>query len=102
MPEVICVDAGSTVAAKAGADAPGAAFPYVFAAEGAQHPPNKPPRSTTRRNKPAAINPPQQTRSKTRRDNPPQRARFGKEEENLHFCRRKCKIKKERPTSPST
>ena len=68
---------------------PEAAFPYVFAAEGAQHPPNKPPRSTTRRNKPTATN-------------PPQRARFGKEEENLHFCRRKCKIKKERPTSPST
>ena len=28
---------------------PEAAFPYVFAAEGAQHPPKKPPRSTTRR-----------------------------------------------------
>ncbi|MCI6314207.1 MAG: hypothetical protein MR588_02355, partial [Bacteroidales bacterium] len=28
-----------------------AAFPYVFAAEGAQHPPKKPPRSTTRRHK---------------------------------------------------
>ena len=27
---------------------PEAAFPYVFAAEGAQHPPNKPPRSTLR------------------------------------------------------
>ena len=27
---------------------PEAAFPYVFAAEGAQHPPNKPPRSTPR------------------------------------------------------
>ena len=26
---------------------PEAAFPYVFAAEGAQHPPNKLPRSTT-------------------------------------------------------
>ena len=26
---------------------PEAAFPYVFAAEGAQHPPNKPPRSPT-------------------------------------------------------
>ena len=26
---------------------PEAAFPFVFAAEGAQHPPNKPPRSTT-------------------------------------------------------
>ena len=26
---------------------PEAAFPYVFAAEGAQHPPIKPPRSTT-------------------------------------------------------
>ena len=26
---------------------PEAAFPYVFAAEGAQHPPKKPPRSTT-------------------------------------------------------
>ena len=25
---------------------PEAAFPYVFAAEGAQHPPKKPPRST--------------------------------------------------------
>ena len=28
---------------------PEAAFPFVFAAEGAQHPPNKPPRSTTLR-----------------------------------------------------
>ena len=28
---------------------PEAAFPYVFAAEGAQHPPKKPPRSTTSR-----------------------------------------------------
>ena len=27
---------------------PEAAFPYVFAAEGAQHPPLKPPRSTSR------------------------------------------------------
>ncbi|MDD7531261.1 MAG: hypothetical protein SPK30_04920, partial [Candidatus Cryptobacteroides sp.] len=27
---------------------PEAAFPYVFAAEGAQHPPKKPPRSTPR------------------------------------------------------
>ena len=26
---------------------PEAAFPYVFAAEGAQHPPKKPPRSTS-------------------------------------------------------
>ena len=26
---------------------PEAAFPYVFAAEGAQHPPLKPPRSTS-------------------------------------------------------
>ena len=31
---------------------PEAAFPYVFAAEGAQHPPKKPPRSTTRRHEP--------------------------------------------------
>ena len=30
---------------------PEAAFPYVFAAEGAQHPQKKPPRSTTRRHK---------------------------------------------------
>ena len=30
---------------------PEAAFPYVFAAEGAQHPPKKPPRSTPRRHK---------------------------------------------------
>ena len=28
---------------------PEAAFPYVFAAEGAQNPPKKPPRSTSRR-----------------------------------------------------
>ena len=28
---------------------PEAAFPYVFAAEGAQHPPKRPPRSTTLR-----------------------------------------------------
>ena len=40
------MNAGSTVAAKAGADAPGGGIPYVFAAEGAQHPPIKPPRST--------------------------------------------------------
>ena len=32
---------------------PEAAFPYVFAAEGAQHPPNKPPRQTSR---PAILN----------------------------------------------
>ena len=29
---------------------PEAAFPFVFAAEGAQHPPKKPPRSTVSRN----------------------------------------------------
>ena len=38
---------GSTVAAKRVLMSPEAAFPYVFAAEGAQHPPKKPPRSTT-------------------------------------------------------
>ena len=38
---------GSTVAAKRVLMRPEAAFPYVFAAEGAQHPPKKPPRSTT-------------------------------------------------------
>ena len=41
------LDAGSTVAAKRVLMSPEAAFPYVFAAEGAQHPPKKPPRSTT-------------------------------------------------------
>ena len=41
------LDAGSTVAAKRVLMRPEAAFPYVFAAEGAQHPPKKPPRSTT-------------------------------------------------------
>ena len=41
------LDAGSTVAAKRVLMSPEAAFPYVFAAEGAQHPPIKPPRSTT-------------------------------------------------------
>ena len=35
---------------------PEAAFPYVFAAEGAQHPPKKPPRSTSRHaQRPAAT-----------------------------------------------
>ena len=38
---------GSTVAAKRVLMRPEAAFPYVFAAEGAQHPPKKPSRSTT-------------------------------------------------------
>ena len=37
---------GSTVAAKRVLMSPEAAFPYVFAAEGAQHPLKKPPRST--------------------------------------------------------
>ena len=36
---------GSAVAAKRVLMRPEAAFPYVFAAEGAQHPPIKPPRS---------------------------------------------------------
>ena len=45
--EVFCVKVGSTVAAKRVLMRPEAAFPYVFAAEGAQHPPKKPPRSTT-------------------------------------------------------
>ena len=39
------LDAGSTVAAKRVLMRPEAAFPYVFAAEGAQHPPKKPPRN---------------------------------------------------------
>ena len=39
-------DNGSTVAAKRVLMRPEAAFPYVSAAEGAQHPPKKPPRST--------------------------------------------------------
>ena len=41
---------------------PEAAFPYVFAAEGAQHPPKKPPRSTVSRNGCRRNKPP---RSKT-------------------------------------
>ena len=48
--EVFCVKVGSTVAAKRVLMRPEAAFPYVFAAEGAQHPPKKPPRSTVSRN----------------------------------------------------
>ena len=40
---------------------PEAAFPYVFAAEGAQHPPNKPPRSTVSRNGCRQNKPPRQT-----------------------------------------
>ena len=43
------LDSGSTVAAKRVLMRPEAAFPYVSAAEGAQHPPKKPPRSTPRR-----------------------------------------------------
>ena len=39
-------DAGSAVAAKAGADAPGGGISLSFCREGAQHPPKKPPRST--------------------------------------------------------
>ena len=35
---------------------PEAAFPYVFAAEGGQHPPIKPPRSTTLAAAPAQQN----------------------------------------------
>ena len=45
--EVFCVKVDSTVAAKRVLMSPEAAFPYVFAAEGAQHPLKKPPRSTT-------------------------------------------------------
>ena len=44
------LDAGSTVRHKRVLMRPEAAFPYVSAAEGAQHPPKKPPRSTVSRN----------------------------------------------------
>ena len=40
---------------------PEAAFPYVFAAEGAQHPPKKPPRSTVSRNGCRRNKPPRPT-----------------------------------------
>ena len=40
---------------------PEAAFPYVFAAEGAQHPPKKPPRSTVSRNGCRRNKPPRST-----------------------------------------
>ena len=49
MPEVICVTLARQWRRKRGLMRPEAAFPYVFAAEGAQHPPKKPPRSTTSR-----------------------------------------------------
>ena len=46
----VCMGTGSTVVRqwrrKRVLMRPEAAFPYVFAAEGAQHPPKKPPRST--------------------------------------------------------
>ena len=56
---------------------PEAAFPYVFAAEGAQHPPKKPPRSTVsrngcRRNKPPRpTDPPRSTKKEDDRGHPP-------------------------------
>ena len=55
---------GSTVAAKRVLMSPEAAFPYVFAAEGAQHPPKKPPRSTTI----AAATAPKKIRHETNRN----------------------------------
>ena len=41
MPEVICVDAGSTVAAKAGADAPGGGISLSFCRRGCAAPAQK-------------------------------------------------------------
>ena len=49
-PEVICVDAGSTVAAKAGADAPGGGISLCFCRRGCAAPAQKPSRSTVSRN----------------------------------------------------
>ena len=49
MPEVIFVDAGSTVAAKAGADAPGGGISLCFCRRGCAAPAQRPPRSTTLR-----------------------------------------------------
>ena len=50
----VCMGTGSTQVRqwrqKRGLMCPEAAFPYVSAAEGAQHPPKKPPRSTVSRN----------------------------------------------------
>ena len=47
---------------------PEAAFPYVFAAEGAQHPPNKPPRSTSRHaQRPTTLNVPPPLRQSQKR-----------------------------------
>ena len=43
---------------------PEAAFPYVFAAEGAQHPPNKSPRSTVLAASSATLNDPAQSLQK--------------------------------------
>ena len=40
---------------------PEAAFPYVFAAEGAQHPSNKPPRSPALAASPATLNGPRRS-----------------------------------------
>ena len=40
---------------------PEAAFPYVFAAEGAQHPPNKPPRSPALAASPATLSDPRRS-----------------------------------------
>ena len=45
MLEVICVDAGSTVAAKAGADAPGGGISLCFCRRGCAAPAKRPPRS---------------------------------------------------------
>ena len=66
--------AGSTVAAKAGADAPGGGISLCFCRRGcAEHPPNKPPRSTPRQTsrhaqRPSLQHPPRHTQRKS----PPQ------------------------------
>ena len=49
MSEVFCVKVGSTVAAKAGADAPGGGISLCFCRRGCAAPAKRPPRSTTLR-----------------------------------------------------
>ena len=57
MPEVICVDAGSTVAAKVGADAPGGGISLCFCRRGCAAPALKPPRSTScHAHRPTSLN----------------------------------------------
>ena len=61
MPEVFCVKVGSTVAAKAGADAPGGGISLCFCRRGCAAPAQRPPRSPALAASAATLNGPRRS-----------------------------------------